>query len=186
MKEEWKDIKGYEGLYQISNLGNVKRIKFINNIVEKEKIKILKPINNTYLQVALSKEGKVKVKNIHRLVAETFIPNPDRLPQVNHKDENKHNNNVDNLEWCSRIYNMNYGSVKDKISKSHRKENIKKRKPIVQYDRNMHIIKEYSGICEAVKETNIDKSSIIKCCKNKQKTSGGYIWKYKVVKEKLK
>ena len=94
MEEIYKDIKGYEGIYQISNLGNVKRIKFINNIVEKEKIKILKPINNTYLQVALSKEGKVKVKNIHRLVAETFIPNPDRLPQVNHKDENKHNNNV--------------------------------------------------------------------------------------------
>ena len=179
MKEIWKDIKDYEGLYQVSNLGNVRRIKFINNIVEKEKITNLKPIKNTYLQVVLSRNGKVKAKNIHRLVAETFIPNPKKLPQVNHKDENKYNNKIDNLEWCTRIYNMNYGNVRKKISRSHRKENFKKRKAIIQYDKNMNFIKEYNGICEAVKETKIDKSSIIKNCKNKLKSAGNYIWKYK-------
>ena len=179
MKEIWKDIKGYEGLYQVSNLGNIRRIKFINNITEKEKITKLKPGKNTYLQVLLSKNGKSKTKNIHRLVAEAFIPNPNNYPQVNHKDENKHNNCVDNLEWCTRIYNMNYGNVRKKISKSHQKENLKKRKVILQYNKNMIFIKEYNGICEAVKETKIDKSSIIKCCKNKSKTAGNYIWKYK-------
>lgn len=186
MKEIWKEIKGYESLYQVSNLGNIKRIKFINNIVEKDKEKILKPIKNKYLQVALSKEGKVKMKYIHRLVAEAFIPNLSNLPQINHKDENKHNNKMNNLEWCSRKYNMNYGTINGRMSKSHKKENLKNRKPVVQYDKNMCIIKEYNGICEAVKEINIDKSSIIRCCKNKQKTAGGYIWKYKITQERLK
>ena len=114
MKEIWKDIKDFEGLYQVSNLGNVRRIKFINNKIEKEKITMLKPNKNIYLQVMLCKNGKTKRKNVHRLVAETFIDNPNNYDCVNHKDENKHNNSINNLEWCTRIYNMNYGYVKQK------------------------------------------------------------------------
>lgn len=179
MKEIWKDIKNYEGLYQVSNLGNVKRIKFINNKVQKQKEYLLKPLKNVYLQVALSKNGKVKRKNIHRLVAEAFIPNSNNYNCVNHKDENKHNNNIDNLEWCTHKYNMNYGTIKNKISQSHKKENYKKRKCVIQYDRDMNFIKEYNGICVAEKETKINRSLIIRCCKNKSKTAGNYIWKYK-------
>ena len=181
MKEEWRDIKGYEGLYQVSNLGRVKRLVFINNVTKKDQCKILK-LNKTkkYVIVILCKEGIVKGHYVHRLVANAFLPNPNNLPEVNHKDEDKTNNCVDNLEWCTHLYNMNYKNVKNKISNSHKgKENFKKRKPVLQYDTNMNFIKEYNGICEAHKETKIRRDSIIKCCKNKLKTGGGYIWKYK-------
>ena len=104
--EEWKDIKGYEGLYQISNKGRVKSLG--NNKTKKEKI--LKPRKcNGYFSVRLCKKGeKPKPFDIHRLVAEHFLPNPDNLPVVNHKDENKLNNNVENLEWCTFAYNTIY------------------------------------------------------------------------------
>ena len=111
--EEWKDIKGYEGIYQISNKGRVKSLKF-----NKENILIPVKQNRGYLFVNLCKNGKVKKYLIHRLVAEAFLPNPDNSPQVNHKDENKLNNNVENLEWCSNEYNINYGSRNEKASKN--------------------------------------------------------------------
>lgn len=112
--EEWKDIKGYEGKYQISNRGRVKSLG--NNKTRKEKI--LRPgKRNNYLFINLYKNGKSKKYNIHRLVAEHFLPNPDNLPVINHKDENKLNNNVENLEWCTQEYNMNYGDVNKKRSK---------------------------------------------------------------------
>lgn len=99
--EIWKGINGYEGLYQVSNLGRVK-----------SKRKILKPINGEYLKVGLSKNGVQKTLYIHRLVAETFLGRSNL--QVNHKDENKHNNYVDNLEWISFKENMNYGTKQDR------------------------------------------------------------------------
>lgn len=109
--ELWKDICGYEGLYMISNLGNIKSIK---------KDALLKPIqnNNGYSRVSLYKNGKYKAFSVHRLVAEAFIPNPGALPQVNHKDEDKSNNKVDNLEWCTAKYNSNYGTIKERRKKS--------------------------------------------------------------------
>lgn len=122
--EIYKDIEGYEGLYQISNLGNVKSL-------ERKVIKgngngglyilperILKPGKggNGYYLVVLSKDGKHKNKMIHRLVAEAFIPNPDQLQYINHKDENPANNIVENLEWCTPKYNCNYGRRNEKIS----------------------------------------------------------------------
>ena len=104
--EEWKDIKGYEGLYQISNKGRVKSLG--NNKTRKEKIRDGKIGNRGYKKISLCKNGKEKKYSIHRLVAEAFLPNPDNLPVVNHKDENKLNNNVENLEWCTQAYNVNY------------------------------------------------------------------------------
>ena len=103
MNEMWKDIEDYEGLYQVSNLGNVKNIK--TN-------KILKPEETPkgYLRIRLSKNHICKNYKIHRLVGKAFIPNPDNLPQINHKDENKHNNTINNLEWCDNWYNNHYGS----------------------------------------------------------------------------
>lgn len=112
--EQWKPIVGYEGLYEISNLGRVKNLKF-------GKEKILKPANNRgYLRVCLCRDGKGKMLSVHRLVAEAFIPNPMGLPEVNHKDENKINNCVSNLEWCNRLYNNNYGTHNKRVAASQR------------------------------------------------------------------
>ena len=130
------------------------------------KEKILKPRNNGdgYFSVIL----KGKKEYIHRLVAEAFIPNPDNLPEVNHKDENKFNNYVNNLEWCVHKYNCNYGV-----------RNIKLGKTIIKYDLFMNKIKEYKTINDASRECNICNTSISSVCKRKRKTAGGYIWRYK-------
>jgi len=122
MKEIWKDIKNYEGLYQVSNLGNVKVLDRIVNSAIKNNNKVkrlgktLKQYNKQgYMQVVLTYNKIRKYCNVHRLVAEAFIPNPNNLPQVNHIDENPLNNRVDNLEWCTAKYNCNYGNRNNKI-----------------------------------------------------------------------
>ncbi len=106
-KEVWKDIQGFEGLYEISNYGNVRSLKF-------GKIKLLKPAKNKfgYYHVILCKNGQKKEYRVHRLVANAFIPNPLNYPQINHKDENKLNNKVENLEWCNNQYNKRYSCAK--------------------------------------------------------------------------
>ena len=113
-KEIWKDIDGYEGLYQVSNLGRVKSLHH-------NKEKILKGSYNSkgYYFVKLCKNGISKSIFVHRLVAQEFIPNPDNLPIVNHKDENPRNNNVDNLEWCTQKYNANYGTVRERQAQTY-------------------------------------------------------------------
>lgn len=110
MQEIWKDIPNYEGLYQASNLGRIKSIRYFNHVNNQiyPREKILKPILNEkgYCRVDLSKSGESKRHRVHRLVAKTFLPNPYNLLEVNHIDGNKQNNNVNNLEWCSHSYNM--------------------------------------------------------------------------------
>ena len=115
--EEWKDIEGYEGIYQVSNLG---RVKSLRDNFHRPREKILNPVNDKlgYNIVCLHKDGKHKNYKIHRLVAIHFIENPNNYPQVNHKDENKTNNTVDNLEWCTSEYNNNYGTRNKKAQKS--------------------------------------------------------------------
>lgn len=126
MEEEiWKDIKRYEGQYQVSNFGRIKSLdRFITQLNNGKlitrrypgKMFNLKPENKTgYVPAVLTKHNIAKYYLVHRLVAEAFIPNPDNLPQVNHKDENTSNNCVDNLEWCTNSYNVNYGSRNDKV-----------------------------------------------------------------------
>lgn len=116
IEEVWKDIKGYEDLYQVSNLGNVKSLNYNNT----GKSKLLKLCFDKYgyLQVGLCKNKKHKIYRVHRLVAITFIPNPMNYPVVNHIDEIKENNNVENLEWCTVKYNNAYGSHQININKS--------------------------------------------------------------------
>lgn len=120
MIEEWKSIPGYEGLYEISSYGRVRsleRFYIRQNVIMVHKPEIiLSPVKDGfgYLQVGLHCNGKQKIIKVHRLVAQAFIPNPDNFPQINHKDEDKTNNNVDNLEWCTAKYNINYGTRQER------------------------------------------------------------------------
>lgn len=185
MQEIWKDIPGYEGKYQISNLGNVMSLHFKRSSTNK---KLLKPIKNNgygYLRVTLRKDGKYKAPTIHRLVAQAFIPNPENKPQVNHLDCNPENNKVTNLEWVTREENVQYGYSHGnmKASKSFLGRTGSKHplsKPIFQVDISTNkIIKEFAGINEASRITGVSVSGICSCCKGDRKTAGGYIWKYK-------
>lgn len=118
--EEWKSIPGYEGLYEVSSYGRVKSLDRYDSRNCFRKGRILKQNNDGrgYMSVQLCLNGKIKKYLVHRLVAQTFIPNPDNLPEVNHKDENPENNSVTNIEWCNRSYNINYGTRKDKVRES--------------------------------------------------------------------
>lgn len=112
IQEEWKDIEGYEGLYMISNLGRVKSLRHGKWIERRSNVN-----RQGYYALTLHKDGGNKTCTIHRLVAKAFIPNPLGFPCVNHKDENKENNRVDNLEWCTYVYNNNYGTAKNEQQK---------------------------------------------------------------------
>ena len=117
-KQIWKDIEGYEGLYQVSNTGKVRSLNYKGT--GKKKIWKYAITINTYKQIALYKNGEIKYYYIHRLVALAFIPNPNNYPVINHKDENPDNNAVWNLEWCTQEYNINYGNCRKKMSKAHK------------------------------------------------------------------
>lgn len=170
-KEIWKDILGCEGLYQVSNFGRVKSFKF-------GKERILKPGTNKYgyLIVILCKNGKVKHFYVHRLVAEAFIPNPHNYPCVNHKDECKTNNNVNNLEWCTYTYNNNYGTKIERISKN--RDTSKYFKPILQYTLDGVFVREWKSIAEAGRN-GFNQGHITDCCRGVRKTHKGFIFKYK-------
>ena len=167
---EWKDIKGFEGLYQISNDGIVVSLprNYKYGIIENPTP--LKPdIARGYFRVTLHKNGKKYKRQIHRLVAQAFIPNENNYPCINHKDECKTNNCVSNLEWCTHKYNSNYGSRNLLISKGVSKK-------VKQYSLQNEFIKEWSSITSAAEGTNIAISQISVCIHGKQKTAGGYIW----------
>lgn len=179
MEEEWRDIKGYEGLYQISSKGQVKSLarpcKGFGDYYAKERIKKISRDGVGYCRVALSKNGKKKHILVHRLVAKAFIPNPDNLPEVNHKDENKENNYVDNLEWCTPKYNSNYGNRNEKL----REINRRYFKAVYQIDKNTgEIIKLWECIREASRKLSIRDHLISRVCKGRNETAGGYKWMY--------
>ena len=123
MEEVWKDIEGYEGLYQVSNLG---RVKGINDYMKYKSGRILTQYlmdrGKGYYKVWLYKNTKRKMCYVHRLVAQAFIPNPNNYPDINHKDENSRNNVVENLEWCTEAYNMSYGTLQDRRREAFRKK----------------------------------------------------------------
>ena len=168
MEEIWKDIEGYEGLYQVSNMGNVRSL----NYNQTREIKVLKPSNNRgYKLVVLSKNGKSKTYQVHRLVALHFIPNPNSLSIINHKNEDKTNNCVDNLEWCSQEYNINYGNRNKKVR-------YKLSKPIIQLTPNNEIVKKWDGLTVIKQELGFSVGNISECANGKRKTAYGYIWKY--------
>ena len=208
--EIWKSLSfmGYDG-YEVSSLGRVKSLErtIIRNNNKKLPLseKILKPTKNKdgYLYINLCKDGKRKMFTVHRLVCLTFLENPLNLPCINHKDENKENNHISNLEFCTYQYNNSYGTKPERLSKAHKGKQLSeehkrklsttkkgknhpmfgkispKRIPILQFTKDMVFVKEFDSAKSASIELNIIRENIIACCKNKRKSAGGYIWKYK-------
>ena len=162
MKEIWKDIPEYEGKYQASTFGRIKSLKF-----NREKILKMRLNPSGYKLINLEN----KTYRVHTLIAKTFIENPNNYREINHKDENKQNNRVDNLEWCTRKYNCNYGNLPKKVA-------IRFSKKVALVDNTNKCRLYFKSAMEAERILNIDHSSIIKCCKGKVKTAGGYKWKY--------
>lgn len=186
MKEEiWKDIKGFEGLYQVSSFGRVRsldtkiyhRTSWGNYSYFTKRGKILKVCHNNkgYQMLSLYKNGKAKHCLVHRLVAEAFIPNPNNLPEVDHEDENKDNNNCSNLVWCDRLYNNTKG-IQSKEGR--RKSASFRMKPVLQYSLDGVLLHTYKGIRIAEEQTGINNRCIVSCCKGRIRTAGGYIWRY--------
>lgn len=181
-REVWKPVVGYEGLYEVSNLGQVRSMDKI--FFDKRgrhyhlKGKLLKQAKDLhYYRVKLYDIEHKKVQySVHRLVAQAFIPNPDNKPEVDHIDTNYLNNRVDNLRWVDRKENVNNPLT---ISKRFGKPSGR-RKSVIQYTKNMEFIKEWSSISEAANATNTLDSSISNCCKGKKNysTAGGFIWRY--------
>lgn len=190
IEEIWKDVEGYEGLYQISNYGNLR------SLVDKygrKRILILKFHSDKkgYLQTRIYKNHKGKTVKIHRLVAEAFIPNPYFYPMINHKDENKMNNFVfinpdgsvnpekSNLEWCSNSYNQLYGTLPDRkriINTNH----PSKSKRVVMFDENWNLLRVFPSCAEAQRQTGIWQSQITKACRDHmgQYSPGGNKWMF--------
>lgn len=184
IKEIWKDIQGYEGKYQISNIGRVKSLYLINRQAKIPREKILAYGYNQqgYPFVQLSKNGKVgKHLSIHRLVAMHFMPNPNNYPVVNHINGIKTDNRVENLEWCTQKYNIQQ-SFKNGQQKPTWKgktgiENPNSKK-VRQYDLEDNFIKQWDCLRDVQRELKIFAISISRCCKGNQETAGGYKWRY--------
>ena len=181
--EEWRNIKGYEGLYQISNYGRVRSsYKGVWNI--------LKPIDNGkgYKHIKLFKGGKRKPYYIHRLVAQTFIDNPNNYTEVNHIDENKENNHMDNLEWCNREYNLSYNLGIKRRAESRKGKCVGIKNCMYGRKGEVHPASKkvkcittgeiFGSVKEAANKYNIHPSNITKCCKGNLKTAAKMEWEY--------
>lgn len=172
MIEIWKPVTGYEGCYEVSNLGRIKSLarhstptRIVKAVIDKY----------GYLRITLCKNSKCRNVLVHRLVAMEFVENLDGKPQVNHKDENKTNNVADNLEWVTCLENNNYGTRNVRVSKSKRNKNCKK---ILQLDMEGNIIKEWVSISEVYRQFGYDTGLLSKCCKGMKKSAYGYLWTY--------
>lgn len=170
----WKDIYNYEGKYIIDNNGNVKNVK---------SGKVLSPANSGkgYMMLYLIKDGVKERKYIHRIVAESFIPNPNNYKQVNHKDGIKNNNNVENLEWVTPSQNIKHAyreGLKKPFFSGINGKNHPCSKGILQIDKNNNIIKKWENISRASEELNISVPCISMCCNGIRKTAGNYCWKF--------
>lgn len=183
--EQWKDIKDYEGLYQVSNYGRVKSLERAIERVTRwgnvdvlrisEKIKKITKNNKGYSTVNLCKNCKSKHYLVHRLVAQAFLSNPEQYNEIDHINENKDDNKINNLIWCTHQYNNTKGI---QSREGRRKTSKQRMRPVKQYDMYNNLINTYDGIRLAEEKTKVNNRSIIKCCQRKIKTAGGFIWRY--------
>ena len=180
MKEIWKDIKGYENLYQVSNLGNVRSL-ITYKYSKKERMcikvcreRILKPgiDKNNYKCVVLTKDKNRKTYKVHKLVAKCFVKNIENKPFVNHIDGNKLNNNANNLEWTTNSENIKHAYDNNLI------DIRKKQKKVNQYDLKGNFIKQWNSMKEAGETLNICRQNISQCCRKVRNKANGYIWRY--------
>ena len=180
-EEIWKDIKGYEGLYQVSSEG---RVKILDRVTtgkggrkyhRKERILKYRMTHDGYLQVGMSNKDGRKYLSVHRLVAKAFIKNPENKPQVNHKDEVKTNNCVDNLEWMTAKENCNYGTRNERAGKASGKA---RSKPVIQYTKDGELVKVWSSTYEVERQRGFSHNSISLVARGIRKTCGGFVWKY--------
>lgn len=178
--EIWKQINGYEGLYEISNFGNVRSCERVvshgkGSSSRKLKSKLIRPWddNHGYHSVSLSKNGKVKKYKVHRLVAEAFIPNPEGKATVNHINEIRSDNRVSNLEWATYQENNNFGGHNDRVSKT-------LSKAVVQLNKKDEKIAEFASVKEAGIATGVNPANIKSCLHHANRIlAGGYKWRYK-------
>ena len=177
MKEQWKQVDGFVG-YEVSNLGRVRSVDRIRKAaygrtarVKGVLLQARKNTTNDYLLVRLRKEGKLVHCLVHRLVAIAFVPNPDGLPQVNHKDENPQNNRWDNLEWCDQLYNNHYGTAIERRS-------ITRGKPVAQYTKDGEFIARFVSAREAARSIGKSQAAITRCCLGKYAQAYGFLWKF--------
>lgn len=181
--EIWKPIKGYETKYEISNKGRVKSLNYLRT----NKPQIMSPKDNGkgYQEIILCKDGTYIHHYIHRLVGEAFIPNPNNLPEINHINEIKNDNRVENLEWCDHLYNNRYNDRGKKIGDKLRgRNNNHSSKPVIQYDMDGNFIKEWPSLNEVVRNGITNHSSLRAALKGhrgnkKIYSAGGYKWRYK-------
>ena len=173
MQEVWKDIPGFKGLYQVSNMGRIKSFRKSSKFGCPAEFILKNTVaNNGYAQVTLYSDKKRSKILVHRLVADAFIPNPNNYPQVNHIDENPLNNCVDNLEWCTAKYNNDFGTARLRASIT------KSEKKVEQYLPTGEFLACYVCMSVASRITGISKHKIKDCCLGHSKTGGNYVWKY--------
>lgn len=180
--EIWKDVVGYEGYYQISSFGKVKRVSRIGcfgNLIKEHPIAVYE--GERYMLVTLNKLGKKRPNLLHRVIAQAFIPNPDNLPEVNHKDGNRLNNSIENLEWCTSSENQLHAyKIGLQINPWIGKKGIKHpcSKPVVKLSIDGKEIERFDSVRDAARSVKADESYLSHCCRNKNRKAGGFKWKY--------
>lgn len=176
MSVKWADVIGYEGLYEVSTDGRVRTVQHVTNghVIRSRELTISVYKSQRYARVRLYKNGKSKDLVVHRLVAEAFIPNPERKPQVNHIDGNKRNNSVSNLEWCTQAENNRHAIDNGLQDPSVMIETT--RKKVLQLDMGGNVVKEWRSLSDAARALGLQVSNISHCCKGRIGSTGGYKW----------
>lgn len=181
MEEKWRAVIGYEGLYEVSNLGNIRSVDKVSRMpcngeraTKVVKGKLLKPYEsgNGYFKIALVKDGKSRKHFVHRIVADAFLQNPGNCSVVNHIDFNRRNNKVDNLEWCSQRENLLHGTLRLVEGLDYKDLRIGR------FDKDGNLVDVWSSLSKIEETLGICKTDVLACCRGRLKSSYGYIWRY--------